>query len=180
MNFEKTIQGIIDREGGFSDHPADKGGPTRYGITERKARERGYTGDMRELPRDLATAIYTHDFIIAPGFDLVLAESKLIGEELIDTGVNMGHGLPGKWLQRILNALNQPMHSFAPLKVDGRIGPATIGALRKVIEKRGVEGERVIKRGLDGFQRVRYLELVEERPKNSTFYYGWMRTRTGD
>ena len=27
------VEALIEREGGYVNHPADKGGPTRYGIT---------------------------------------------------------------------------------------------------------------------------------------------------
>jgi lysozyme family protein len=33
LNVEGLIDGLIDREGGIVDHPADKGGPTCFGIT---------------------------------------------------------------------------------------------------------------------------------------------------
>jgi lysozyme family protein len=33
VNVEGLIDALIDREGGFVDHPADKGGPTCFGIT---------------------------------------------------------------------------------------------------------------------------------------------------
>src|SRR4051812_11797343 len=46
------IEALIDREGGYVDHPADKGGPTCFGITEAVARAQGYSGPMRQLPRD--------------------------------------------------------------------------------------------------------------------------------
>ena len=45
------VDGVIDREGGFVDHPADKGGPTCFGITQAVARAHGYAGPMRLLPR---------------------------------------------------------------------------------------------------------------------------------
>jgi lysozyme family protein len=32
------IDALIEREGGYADHPADKGGPTCFGITEAVAR----------------------------------------------------------------------------------------------------------------------------------------------
>ena len=33
MDIDSLIDGLIDREGGYVDHPADKGGPTCFGIT---------------------------------------------------------------------------------------------------------------------------------------------------
>ncbi len=50
MTADKTIEGILGKEGGYVDHPSDKGGPTRWGITQTTARAHGYTGDMRNLP----------------------------------------------------------------------------------------------------------------------------------
>ena len=44
MNVESLIDALIDREGGFVDNPADKGGPTCFGITEAVARAHGYAG----------------------------------------------------------------------------------------------------------------------------------------
>ena len=47
------LEALIEREGGYVYHPADKGGPTRFGITQDVARAQGYHGDMRDLPREL-------------------------------------------------------------------------------------------------------------------------------
>src|SRR3546814_13966192 len=52
LGIEGMIEATIGKEGGYSNHPADKCGPTMWGITERVARKNGYTGDMRNLPRD--------------------------------------------------------------------------------------------------------------------------------
>ena len=41
MNFDQAFNTLLKHEGGFSDHPADPGGKTRYGITEAVAREVG-------------------------------------------------------------------------------------------------------------------------------------------
>lgn len=173
----KLIDELIEREGGYVDNPADKGGKTCWGITEAVARKAGYKGDMRELPRGFAEAIYMQDYVIKPGFHRVLDVSWKIGEELVDTGVNMGQALPGPWLQRILNALNQQARTFPDLVVDGQIGPATISALRTVLAKRGAAGEKVIVRALNCLQGARYLEITEARDKNETFFYGWMLNR---
>jgi lysozyme family protein len=179
MSAQKIIDGLIAREGEYSDHPADKGGPTRWGITEKVARASGYGGDMRALPRDYAVAVYTHDYINEPGFNKVLAVSALIGEEMVDTGVNMGVSVPGPWLQRILNALNQQAKLFPDLAVDGDLGPATIAALRAVLMQRGAAGEVAIVRALNCMQGARYLEITENRPANEAFFYGWLTNRIG-
>jgi lysozyme family protein len=173
----KIIDDLIEREGEFSDHPSDAGGATRWGITENVARALGYGGDMRALPRDFAVGVYTHEYIEAPGFDKVLQVSSKIGEELIDSGVNMGATLPGPWLQRTLNLLNQQARTFPDLVVDGQIGPATIAALRTVLEQRGRDGETVILRCLNCLQGNRYFEIAEKREKNEDFFFGWLRSR---
>ena len=54
MNFDQAFDALLEHEGGYSDHAADPGGKTRYGITEVVARSHGYRGDMRELPLDAA------------------------------------------------------------------------------------------------------------------------------
>ena len=34
FDVDALIGGLIEREGGYVNHPADKGGPTCFGITE--------------------------------------------------------------------------------------------------------------------------------------------------
>ena len=66
---------LIDREGGYADHPADKGGPTCFGVTEAVARAHGYAGPMRNLPRAEAAAIYRRIYWLRPRFDEVARRS---------------------------------------------------------------------------------------------------------
>lgn len=63
------IDALLDREGGYVNHPADRGGPTGFGITEAVARANGYRGAMRALPRDEAAAIYRRLYWLRPGLD---------------------------------------------------------------------------------------------------------------
>ncbi|HUG46231.1 MAG TPA: glycosyl hydrolase 108 family protein, partial [Sphingomicrobium sp.] len=58
MDVERLIEALLEREGGYVNHPSDRGGPTNYGITEAVARAHGYQGSMRRLPREEAVAIY--------------------------------------------------------------------------------------------------------------------------
>jgi lysozyme family protein len=174
---DQMIDELIGREGRYSANPNDAGGPTMWGITEAVARKQGYTGLMRDLRRDLAMRIYRREYFETPGFDKVYAVSQPIAEEMFDTGVNMGISLPGPWLQRILNALNNHGKDYPELGVDGKIGPATIGALRDLLSRRGAEGEKVILRALNCQQGVRYLDITEAHEKNEDFYFGWLLNR---
>ncbi|MGL5838096.1 MAG: glycosyl hydrolase 108 family protein, partial [Sphingorhabdus sp.] len=47
VNIDDLIDEVIEREGGYVHHPADRGGPTNWGITEAVARRQGYVGEMR-------------------------------------------------------------------------------------------------------------------------------------
>lgn len=177
MTIQDIIEGIIDREGRYSNNPADPGGETMWGWTKAAAREYGYTGEMIDMPRSWAEAAYLRKHVTRQGFDKVAAVNMRIAEELVDTGVNMGVLTPAPWLQRCLNALNRQQVDYPDIKVDGAIGPATIGALTAFLKKRGADGEKVLMRALNGLQLARYIEIAEHRQQSEDFLYGWILNR---
>jgi lysozyme family protein len=179
-DIDRLVAGLIDREGDYVNHPADKGGPSRFGITEAVARAHGYAGSMRRLPREEAAAIYRRLYWHRPGFDQVAKRSARVAEELFDTGANMGPAVAVTFLQRALTALNRQGRDFADLVPDGRIGPRTLAALDGFLEARGARGgETVLLRALEALQGERYLRLAERRPANEAFLYGWLANRMG-
>ena len=115
MNFTQAFETLLKHEGGFSDHAADPGGKTRYGVTEAVAREVGYRGDMKDLPLDLAKRIYKDKY-----WDSVKAEQlpPTCRYAVFDAAVNSGPRQSIKWLQRSLGMLD-----------DGIIGPKTLAAV---------------------------------------------------
>lgn len=176
----ELIDELIEREGGYVDHPADKGGPTRFGITEAVARAHGYGGAIAELPRDQAEAIYRRLYWLRPRFDEVAERTPAVATELFDTGVNMGPAVASTFLQRTLTALNRNGKDYADLVPDGRVGPATLSALDAFLKVRGGDrGETVLLRALEALQGERYLRLAEKRPANEAFLYGWLANRIG-
>ncbi|MBW4331738.1 hypothetical protein KY084_12740 [Stakelama sp. CBK3Z-3] len=179
MGIDELIDEVIEREGGYIDHPADTGGATRWGITQATARAQGYLGDMRTLPREEATAIYRRLYWLRPGFDRVAARAPDLAAELFDTGVNMGPATATGFLQRALNALNRGQRDYPDLSVDSRIGPVTIAALDAFLATRGQAGEAVLVKAADALQGERYLALAERRPANEAFLYGWLANRIG-
>jgi len=180
MSVDSIIDATIGKEGGYSDHPADTGGKTMWGITEAVARSNGYRGDMRALPRSEAVRIYRDQYFVRPGFAQVAVISPLIAEKLFDTGVNMGPSWPAIWLQQWLNAFNNGGKLYADITEDGAIGPATVGALGRLIAARGrTQAEDVVLKGLNCSQGVRYLELSRSRVANEAFTFGWLANRVG-
>ena len=171
------LDDLLAREGGNVAHPDDRGGATNFGITEAVARAAGWAGAMRDLPRDLAAAIYRKRYWSDPGFDSVATMLPTIAAELFDTGVNMGTGVATGFLQRSLNVLNRHGRDWADLAVDRHIGPATLTALSRLRAVRGQGGEAALLKALNALQGARYIELAEGRAANESFLFGWLASR---
>jgi lysozyme family protein len=148
MNFLTAFDKLLKHEGGYSDHAADPGGKTRYGVTEAVAREFGYRGDMRELPIDLAQRIYKERY-----WDAVQAENLPLDVRYIvfDGAVNSGVAQSVKWLQRACG-----VHD------DGVIGPVTIRAA-STLHAEGLK-RRILA------QRLRFMAKLPNWP---AFSRGW-------
>src|SRR3546814_20687388 len=123
MYVAALIDEVIAREGGDSNQPADRGGPTHCGITQAVALANGYGGDMRALPRTVAEAIYRRLYWERPGFAFVAELAPAVAEGLFDTAVNIVPDNAGGFLQRALNALTRHGRESTDLKV-GQAGGA--------------------------------------------------------
>ena len=174
---KSIIDDIIKAEGGYSNNPNDSGGETMYGITKAVAVANGYSGAMKDLPISLAENIYYTQYVSKPKFDLLLPLSESIAAEVIDTGVNMGPSVAGKFLQRCLNAFNNQGKAYADITVDGKVGTGTASALKSYLGLRGKQGEIVMLKALNCLQGARYIELAEGRQANEDFVYGWIANR---
>lgn len=170
------IASVIAIEGGYVNDRRDPGGETNLGITKRVAVANGYSGPMRTLPREVAESIYYRRYLVEPGYEPLIALDAAVTEELFDTTVNMGPGRPGRWFQRSLGAL-----CGTRLKVDGRIGPATVGAFASCQRRLGATPLcRAMLDVLDRDQRAEYDRLVRVNPALRRFHRGWTRHRIGN
>ncbi|WP_343560406.1 glycoside hydrolase family 108 protein [Kiloniella sp. b19] len=174
---EKILHKILKVEGGYVNDPSDSGGETNFGITIAVARQYGYQGAMKDLPRETACAIYESLYLKPVCFDALARLSENIAYEIADTAVNMGTGRAGEFLQRSLNALNRKQRDFPDLKRDRVIGPSTLSALEAFLKFRGEGGETVLLRTLNALQGAFYVELVERREKDEDFFFGWVSGR---
>lgn len=179
MDVATLIDELIVREGGYVSLPADRGGPTCWGITEAVARAHGWRGEMRALPRAEAAAIYRRIYWLRPGYDRVAALAPRVAAELFDTGANMGPKVATGFLQRALNALNRGATDYRDIILSGAIDAATLEALDAFLARRAPGGEAVLIKALEALQGERYVRLAESRPANEAFLYGWLANRLG-
>lgn len=155
---EDVISAILRREGGYVNHPADRGGPTKYGITVATlAQWRGHPvdgADIAGLTEEEARRIYGALYITRPKFDLIADER--LRALVIDCGVNHGVGTAAKMLQRAAGVTD-----------DGKVGPATLAAVN------GADAGRLYLRVLA--ERIKfYGRIITNDPKQSAFAAGWM------
>lgn len=178
MSFDESFNAVVGIEGRFSNHPADSGKATMYGITERVARAYGYSGGMEMMPLAIAKSIYREAYWDRLKLDQVASiAGGRIADELFDTGVNQGVTAAGTYLQRSLNALNQQSVLYADVPADGDVGKLTLEALRSFMRRRGNEGATVLLRALNALQGEFYIRLAEKKPTQEEFLYGWLLNR---
>lgn len=170
---KKLIDGI---EGGFSNHSSDPGGKTKYGITEDKAREHGYEGEMKDLPLEKAYDIYIKDFWDKQNLDIVAEYSEAVAFEVFETNVHTGD-VGSKILQSLLNIFNKQGEYYDEIKVDGIIGEKTLKAYKEFFLKRRASGMKVLLTAQNARQGEYYYKLAEENPKFEDFVFGWFNKR---
>ena len=157
---EHILDDVIRREGGYVNHPADRGGPTNFGITAqtlgawRKLGRPATTAEVQALTEAEARAIYRQRYLTDPGFEAISHPALL--QLLVDSAVHSGPKRAVQWLQSALG-----------VTADGVIGPKTRAALAQADQ--GVLYGKVLA------QRLRYLgRLITDDPRQSAFAAGWM------
>jgi len=171
MTVDELISQVIEREGGstFTNNPADRGGPTRFGITAatlgvyQKLGRAATAAEVQALQEPDARAIYRYRFLEQPGFSAL--GSEIVRAILFDSAVQHGARRAVQFLQRAIGA-----------KDDGKLGPVTLTAAR------AWDSRRLAVRILA--QRARfYGDIVTHNltdadrdgiPDNAEFDAGWM------
>lgn len=107
MTTAELIDGILQREGGYVDDPADKGGATNFGITAkswglyRRIGRQATRAEMQALTREQALEFYRTQYVTNSPFSVVGYEPLRV--QLIDFAVNSGLARATRWLQRVLD-----------------------------------------------------------------------------
>jgi len=163
IKFEEIIEVVLHHEGGFTDDSKDPGNWTggKEGVGELEGTKYGISAksfpdmDIKNLTKDGAKEIYYQDYWIKNRVPQLPDNLKHI---YFDMSINQGRSRAVKILQQAANAKG------ANLKVDGGLGPKTIGALK------GVELDRV-----RAYRIKYYADLVTRKPDLEKFYFGWFR-----
>jgi lysozyme family protein len=166
---DQMIDDILRREGGYVNHPADRGGPTNFGITHTTlASYRGLAScsanDVRMMTKQEARTNYAQDYYFAPRINLLPTE---IQPFVFDCAVNHGPARAIRFVQEVCKQLDT-----RSLVVDGRCGPATAGRVCEIIVNFG--NHRELLRALVERRRQFYLELIARKPSQEAFRKGWM------
>jgi lysozyme family protein len=178
-----ALAGVYLSEGGYADHPNDRGGKTMFGVTEKVARSYGYHGAMRDLPKHCATAamicadrIYTERYIDAPGYRPFASIEPAILYELVDSAVLHGPPKPSGWLQGSLNDI-----CGSGLSVDQKVGKRTVAAYSACQQRLGkvTACVRILDR-MDAAQLAYFNAIVARNPSQRVFYRGWTTRRIGN
>lgn len=160
-------------EGGYSNNPADPGGETNHGVTVAVARQDGYTGPMRDLPKERAEAIYRKGYVARPGFEPIVAMSPAVGQKVVDAGVNAGTARAARWFQAALNQMSRGGQDYPLVSEDGQIGPQTLAAYRALERKRGrLKACELVLKLMDTQQGAHYMSL-----NKPMFIVGWTEAR---
>lgn len=164
---DAILADLIEREGGYVNHPADRGGPTNMGITintlSRWLGRRATIEEVRALTRAEAEAIYRQKFWSGPGFDRLDLDQR-IAINAFDAGVMSGPRRGVEMLQRALRALG------GTLDVDGAIGPETNRVARQIQDRVGVA---VLQNALCDQRLAFYEDIIARDPSQSAFRNGW-------
>jgi lysozyme family protein len=157
---------IMDNEGGYTDHAADRGGPTNAGVTVPAWRE--YCADTGRNDAGRAMASLTLDEVLAfywwwwgaAELGLKLLESPAVQLFTFDSSVLFGRGRAARWLQDTANLFG------ARLNTDGVVGPRTAAAVN------ALEPSRLVSLLYDA-RMHRHNLVVAKNPAQAVFAKGW-------
>jgi lysozyme family protein len=161
-DFQRALAFVLKAEGGYTNHPSDRGGPTNKGILQRGydwyRRRKGLpSADVRDILNAEVADIYLNDYWLAGRCDRMPWPVSLAH---FDACVNTGVTQATKFLQRSVGTRD-----------DGVIGPLTLAALASALEREspGALATRLAR------QRIPfYRALVKRDPDQRVFLQGWI------
>jgi len=161
VDFLDAVSKVLLDEGGFVDDPADPGGATKFGISQRAYPKL----DIANLTIEQAKEIYWRYWWLGYGFDKI---HGAVAAKCFDLGVNMGAKGAIICLQRACRAIGYA------LVEDGVLGPMTCD----VVNHAGVAEQAALlaalkSEGAAHYRMVAAVSVYRGRDQ-SKFLSGWL------
>ena len=157
MKTKDIIDGILKREGGYVNNSADRGGPTKFGITRKTLQAwRGglvTVNGVKSLGEDEARQIYEREYLVRPRIGEIKSISLRVF--MLDSAVQHGPRRAIRWLQKI-----------AGVPVDGIIGPVSLEAINRL-------DSAALYRKLVAERCRFYGRIITRDPTQAVFAAGW-------
>lgn len=156
--FQKAMTLLLKREGGYVDHPLDRGGPTNMGITMQTLgawRASKVTElDVQNLELEEAMKIYKSNYWNPLNLDKL--NDNRLSIIFFDQAVNRGTRQVAKEMQKAVG-----------VRKDGIIGPNSLSAINNTNPI--LIGLNFIK-----YSQIYYTKIVGNRPSQMVFLKGWL------
>jgi len=152
--FKRAMEFLISSEGGNNADPTDRGGLTKYGISQKQYPDL----DIRALTRFQVDAIYENDYWNKLRCSDMVEPLAIV---VFDSGVNCGRSSAAKWLQQACNRLG------SNLVVDGIVGPVTFVAVNQY-------NHRALLEAVVAQRLRRYAYLLKKHPEQVKYIRGWI------
>jgi lysozyme family protein len=191
--FEPAYQRTLGHEGGYVDDPDDPGGETYKGVARNYHKSwpgwpiidaykqahgittRATVQQTRMLSDVLARDISVHAHVTGlyrtEYWNRLMGDSipsQAIANELFDSAINNGVETAVEILQKALNLF---IPQSAPLKIDGSIGPSTLGALQGRLT-RSIDAQALLS-ALVVYRGIRYIGLLNNDETQREFAVSW-------
>ena len=161
---------IRSREGRVpTDDPDDRGGPTRFGITQAAIDDWNRIVPGRRIAAlaavDEARAGEIYERVYLGHYRIGEIADALLRESVFDAAVNQGPAVAVRLLQGAM------LDAGLKVALDGRLGPETLGRLNTAPrEVRALVADSFVDR-----RRRRYDALIAGNPGQAKFRRGWYR-----
>jgi len=158
MTFETAYNILLALEGGFVNHKHDRGGQTKFGISQRQYPD----VDIKNLTKEKAMAITKKDY-----WDVLCCDAFEYGElklELLDFGFVAGTSRCARYLQQALNLMG------FKTEVDSIVGPDTV----RQANSASVKYQKALLAAVRGFEFEHFKRLALKSKTQKAFIKGWL------
>ena len=154
----EAITKVLEHEGGFVNNPADKGGATNFGITQKVYEawlKRPVTvAEMKAMPKGNAIAIYKTNYW-----------DKIKGDQLKD--YSMAYAIFDQAVNRGISAAVKQAQKVIGVNPDGIAGPSFVAAMNAYDSGKFLINYLVA-------STEAYKQIVNNNPSQSVFLKGWL------